>query len=116
MNEGSRYCTARTKRWHRFPPSGACWSEIRRFRDLLSSCCGGWRGRAGSSTNQEGRVGEKITQERRGRSPQLEGGKVSFVVPRKKKTKRGKEGRIILKNRVHKSKKKKSRCCSGGMR
>lgn len=83
-----------------FPPTGACWSEIRRFRDLLSSCCGGWRGRAGSSTNQEGRVGEKIKQERTGRSPPLEGGKVSFVVPRKKKTEEKKKEESFLKNRV----------------
>lgn len=65
--------------------------EIRRFRDLLNSCRRGWRGRAGSSTNQEGRVGEKIKQERRGRSPPLEGRKVSFVVPRKKIRKGEKE-------------------------
>lgn len=43
-------------------PSEACWSKIRRFRNLLSSCCRGWRRRAGNKTNQEGRVGENKTE------------------------------------------------------
>lgn len=44
--------------------SGAYWCKIRRSRDLLSSCCRGWRRRAGNRTNHEGGVGESYTETR----------------------------------------------------